>query len=108
MPENTMSWSQMKAAVEAQMARDPQRATLATRAWQAVEDGLQQLAGAGYNFEIAPRGTLNELTELKPKDSPTDLSIGTTQKMLAQPRDPVNRQFEAIAGGTHAGATTHA
>lgn len=94
-----MTWGKMKQSVEAQMARDPQRATLATRAWQGVEDGLRQLAGAGYNFEIAPRGTLAELTELRapvPEAESNPLSILDTQRMLAQPLDPVNREFEAL------------
>lgn len=93
-----MTWGKMKEAVAAQMDRDPQRATLATRAWQGVEDGLRQLAGAGYNFEIAPRGTLAELTSIQaPVEAESNpLSIPDTQRMLAKPLDPVNREFEAL------------
>lgn len=53
-----MNWSDMKSAVAAQMQRDPQRATLSTRAIAGVEEGLRHLAGVGYNFELAPHGTL--------------------------------------------------
>ena len=91
------SWSEMKEQVELQMQHDPQRATLSTRAWQAVEDGLRHLTGIGYNFEIAPKGTLRELVELRGPEvpKPNPLAIADTQRLLAQPKDPVNREFEA-------------
>lgn len=92
------TWSEMKSQVEAQMSQDPQRATLSTRAWEAVEEGLRHLTGIGYNFEIAPKGTLSECIALggvKPPES-NPLSIKDTQKMLAQPADPVNKSFEAL------------
>lgn len=96
------TWTEMKEQVEAQFDRDPQRATLSSRAIASVEEGLRHLTGIGYNFEIAPRGTLSELVELVgPKEPPTNLlSIAETQKMLAKPKDPVNREFEALTTQT--------
>ena len=91
------SWSEMKTQIEAQMDRDPQRATLSTRAVQSVEEGLRHLTGIGYNFEIAPKGTLSELQSFtKPAAKPNPLSISDTQRLLAQPKDPVNKSFEAL------------
>lgn len=49
------SWNEMKAAVAEQMNRDPQRATLALRAIQGVEEGLRHLTSVGWNFEVGPR-----------------------------------------------------
>lgn len=95
-----ITWSQMKREVEIQMDTDPQRATLSTRAWQAVEEGLRHLTGVGYNFEIAPKGTLAELTIIVGEKPPVlnALSIADTQRMLAKRVDPVNREFEALTG----------
>lgn len=92
------SWSDLKDIVEAQMDRDPQRATLSNRAIASVEEGLRHLTGVGYNFEIAPKGTLNELVEVRGPDVPKSnpLSIPATQQMLAQPKDPVNKSFDAL------------
>lgn len=69
-----MNWSKMKEKIEDQMNADPQRATLATKAWQGVEAGLQHLHSVGYQFEIAPRGTLAENTELK-LDKPVTMPL---------------------------------
>ncbi len=95
------TWSEMKTQVEAQMDRDPQRATLSTRAIASVEEGLRHLTGIGYNFEIAPKGTLSELVEVRGPSQPVSnpLSIKATQTMLAKPKDPVNREFDAITAG---------
>ncbi len=94
------TWSELQEITEAQMDRDPQRATLSKRAIASVEEGLRHLAGVGYNFEIAPRGTLSELIEVRgpeqPKSNP--LSIPDTQKLLATPKDPVNKSFTALSG----------
>ncbi len=92
-----ISWSEMKEQVEAQMAHDPQRATLSGRAVASVEEGLRHLAGIGYNFEIAPRGTLAELTEFRPepKTISNPLSIKDTQRILAQPIPKADNSFEA-------------
>lgn len=94
----TTSWSEMKEQVEAQMDRDPQRATLSSRAVASVEEGLRHLTGIGYNFEIAPKGTLAELVETRGPEQPASnpLSIKDTQRMLATPKEPVNREFEAL------------
>jgi hypothetical protein len=56
-----MNWTEMKSAVESQMHRDPQRATLSSRAIESVEAGLRHLASVGYPFELAPRGLVGEL-----------------------------------------------
>lgn len=93
------TWSEMKEQVQAQMDRDPQRATLSQRAIASVEEGLRHLTGIGYNFEIAPRGTLAELTEIRPEPTPNSLSIEATQRLMAKPKDPVNREFDAITAG---------
>ncbi len=95
------TWSEMKEQVQAQMDRDPQRATLSQRAIASVEEGLRHLTGIGYNFEIAPRGTLAELTEIRPEPEPVlnPLSIEATQRLMAKPKDPVNREFDAITAG---------
>lgn len=92
------NWSELKEQVEAQMDRDPQRATLSSRAIASVEEGLRHLTGIGYNFEIAPKGTLSELIEVRGPSEPihNPLSIKDTQRMLAVPKDPVNREFEAL------------
>ncbi len=92
------TWSQMKEQVEAQMDRDPQRATLSTRAIASVEEGLRHLTGIGYNFEIAPRGTLSELVEVRgpTEPKPNPLSIAGSQKLMTPRKDPVNREFEAL------------
>lgn len=92
------TWSEMKQQVESQMSTDPQRATLSTRAWSSVEEGLRHLTGVGYNFEIAPKGTLQELTDVvgeRPVES-NPLSIKDSQRMLATRVDPVNQVFDAI------------
>lgn len=57
-----LRWSEVKEKVKAQMGVEPQRATLATQAIQKVEEGLSFLAGAGYSFELAPKGTYAELS----------------------------------------------
>lgn len=95
------TWSEMKQHVEAQMDRDPQRATLSTRAIASVEEGLRHLTGVGYNFEIAPKGTLNELVEVRGPKEPelNPLSIAGSQKLMAKSVDPVNREFDAITAG---------
>lgn len=91
------SWSEMKELVEVQMASDPQRATLSTRAWQGVEEGLRHLTGVGYNFEIAPRGTLQELTESRePAPGRRPLSIADAQELVSAPKNVQTRQFEAM------------
>lgn len=92
------SWSEMKEQVEAQMDHDPQRATLSSRAIASVEEGLRHLTGIGYNFEIAPRGTLAELIDTRGPEKPLSnpLSIASTQRMMAPPKDPVNNSFEAL------------
>lgn len=90
------TWSAMKVRVAEQMKSDPQRGTLSTRAWQAVEEGLQHLAGAGYNFEIAPKGTLGELNELKEPKSPTNpLSIPDGIAAVTAATVPDLNKFEA-------------
>lgn len=93
-----LSWSEMKDQVEAQMSRDPQRATLSARAIAGVEEGLRHLTGVGYNFEIAPRGTLEELTEMKgePEVETNSLSIPDTQRLLATPKSAQVSQFDAM------------
>lgn len=45
------TWSEMKQAVDFQLSRDPQRATLSLRAIASVEEGLRHLASVGYSFE---------------------------------------------------------
>lgn len=91
------TWTEMKTAVEAQMARDPQRGTLNVRAWTAVEDGLRHLTSAGYQFEIAPKGTLAVLTQVLAEKPPT-LPL-TMEDAVAQITGPkrANRlsEFEA-------------
>lgn len=68
----------MKAAVEVQLARDPQRATLCKRAIAGVEEGLSYLGRVGYNFEPAPKGTLaaQEVAEPTPETLSIDEAIG--------------------------------
>lgn len=90
-------WSEMKEQVEAQMGNDPQRATLSSRAIASVEEGLRHLTGIGYGFEIAPRGTLAALTELRgpePKQS-NPLTIKDAQKIVAPPAAQPDNSFEA-------------
>ena len=92
------SWSDMKSAVAVQMSRDPQRATLSTRAWQAVEVGLTHLAQVGYGFEIAPRGTLAENQRLKtPMELPRPLSIADAVAQIQAPAVVDANRFEAVA-----------
>ncbi len=92
-----MNWSQMKAEVEAQLDRDPQRATLSTKAWQAVEAGLSHLASVGYSFEIAPRGTLAELTQVKEVQLPLPLSIKDAVEQIQGKKKPeMVSKFEAM------------
>lgn len=57
-----MNWDQVKAKVDRQMYSDPQRGTLQARAIRQVEEGLQTLAGYGHAFEIAPKGSLEALS----------------------------------------------
>lgn len=91
------TWSDVKQFVEAQMDRDPQRATLSRMAITSIEEGLRHLTGIGYNFEIAPKGTLAELTTYNPEQPVSNpLSIPDTQRMLSIPKDPVNKEFEAL------------
>lgn len=92
------NWSDLREIIEAQMERDPQRATLSSMAVNSVEEGLRHLASIGYNFEIAPRGTLAELVEVRGpvEPRPNPLSIPDTQRMLATSKDPVNKSFDAL------------
>ncbi len=93
------SWTQMKDAVEAQAAHDPQRAKLSERAWHGVEAGLQHLAGVGWNFEIVPKGTLQELVELREAESPTKpLSIADAKGIVkaTAPSNPQAAKFDAM------------
>lgn len=78
------------------MHTSPQPATLNKRAWQAVEEGLARLAGAGYNFEIAPKGTLGELVELKVPQMSLPLSIADASKLTTAPKAPMTSKFEAM------------
>lgn len=92
-----MNWTEMKAKVALQMARDPQRATLSTIAITSVESGLQHLIGVGFPFEIAPRGTLAQLTELQaPPQTSRPLSISDGVRIVeAEPRQTASESFEA-------------
>ncbi len=45
------TWADLKEFAENQLSRDPQRATLALRAIQSVEEGLRHLASIGWRFE---------------------------------------------------------
>ena len=99
--KKAMNWSEMKELVAEQMNRDPQRATLSTRAWEAVESGLAHLTGVGYNFEIAPKGTLaavEELTTLLPQQGMKPLSVADAQAQVRAPAQPDLNKFEAKAG----------
>lgn len=93
----SISWSEMKQRVENQMGIDPQRATLNERAIAGVEDGLRHLASTGYNFEIAPRGTLAELIEVRGEPEPVSnpLSIKDGAGHLAAPKVEPDNSFEA-------------
>lgn len=95
----TTSWSEMKEQVEAQMDRDPQRATLSSRAVASVEEGLRHLTGIGYNFEIAPKGTLAALVDLRgPEPAKSNpLSIHDAQRIVAPPAKSTDNSFEAQA-----------
>ncbi len=90
------TWTEMKAAVEAQASHDPQRAKLSERAWQGVEEGLRHLTGVGYNFEICPRGTMVELVELRQPQGSLPLSIADGQRLVAKPPNAQTAQFDAM------------
>lgn len=93
------TWTEMKIAVAEQAGHDPQRAKLSERAWQGVEAGLQHLTSVGYNFEIAPRGTLAELEQARvaePGSRP--LSIDDAKSVVALPHNALTSKFEAISG----------
>ncbi len=89
-----LTWTKMKLAVADQMLSDPQRATLSTRAWQGVEAGLQHLAGVGYGFEIAPRGTLAQLAE--ERQLPLPLSIADAKAKVAPALNAQTSKFDAM------------
>jgi hypothetical protein len=93
-----MKWSEMKEKISAQMNVDPQRATLASRAAKSVEEGLAHLAGAGYTFEIAPRGTLAELTLCSlpsERPGPRSLTVEEASDMVSAPEAEDRNEFEA-------------
>lgn len=92
-----MNWTEMKERVVEQMNTDPQRATLSTRAYQAVEEGLVHLRSVGYQFEIAPAGTLRELVEVKvPKPPTIPLSMKDAVKQIqGKPAPAQPDMFEA-------------
>lgn len=90
------TWTEMKIAITELMNTRPQPATLAIRAAQGVEDGLAFLASQGYNFEIAPRGTLGELQELKDLQMSLPLSIADASKLVTAPKAPMTSKFEAM------------
>ncbi len=94
------TWTEMKEAVAEQMNSDPQRATMSQKAWGAVEEGLRHLTGIGYSFEIAPRGTLAELVEIKsPESVQLTLSIAEGQALVAKPKNEQTKVFDALVAG---------
>ena len=96
------TWTQMKFSVEQQMHSDPQRATLSTRAWQQVEEGLRHLQAIGHSFEIVPRGTLAELVEIKesgPTTLPLTIADAVEQIVGSAPPNPMASKFEAMTRG---------
>lgn len=99
-----VTWSKVKELVEAQMARDPQRATLSTRAIAAVEEGLRHLASVGHQFELAPKGTIARLmAEDEPEvvEQLNLLSIADANGKVAPLKAaPKPSEFEAQPAGT--------